>query len=223
MTVGSSTGCSVFQGLNQSLSSCDCVDEFMIGYRNRALAAQAWHARKHCYNHHGHQDHFSAGFIQGYIDVADGGDGCTPAIAPRDYWGWRYQSPEGQAKVAAWFAGYPMGAKAAEEDGLGHWSQLPTMYQAPLPVPLEMAEGTLPPATTPPVELTPPPEGVPVRVAPMGDGLAPTPVLPPHSALQPQGMLDGPVIDGQNSQPPAAPEPEGVSAAAPNMLFAPTR
>ncbi len=37
-----------------------------------------------------------------------------------------YQSAEGQAKVAAWFSGYPHGARAAEEDGVGNWTQIQT-------------------------------------------------------------------------------------------------
>ncbi len=56
--------------------------------------------------------------------VADGSDGCTPSFPPNTYWGWRYQSAEGQAKVAAWFSGYPHGARAAEEDGVGNWTQI---------------------------------------------------------------------------------------------------
>ena len=60
------------------------------------------------------------------MDVADGGTGCTPAFPPRDLWGWKYQSCEGQARVAAWFAGYPHGARAAEEDGIGNWNQIQT-------------------------------------------------------------------------------------------------
>ncbi len=31
---------------------------------------------------------------------------------------------EGQKKVSAWFAGYPYGARAAEEEGVGSWSQI---------------------------------------------------------------------------------------------------
>jgi hypothetical protein len=60
------------------------------------------------------------------MQVADGGDGCTPAFPPREYWGWKYQSHEGQARVAAWFSGFPHGARAAEEDGIGNWYQIQT-------------------------------------------------------------------------------------------------
>lgn len=68
---------------------------------------------------------FAEGYRQGYEDVAYGvSNGCTPSFPPRDYWGWQYQSAEGQKKVSAWFAGYPHGARAAEEEGVGNWSQI---------------------------------------------------------------------------------------------------
>ncbi|MEQ1824659.1 MAG: hypothetical protein ABL921_01890 [Pirellula sp.] len=96
----------------------------MMGYRNRSSASKAWHCRKHHFCNHKHLREFAEGFKAGYADVADGGTGCTPAFAPRDYWGWKYQSCEGQARVAAWFSGYPHGARAAEEEGIGNWTQI---------------------------------------------------------------------------------------------------
>jgi len=61
-----------------------------------------------------------------HVDVADGGTGCVPSFPPREYWGWRYQSCEGQAKVSAWFSGFPHGVRAAEEDGIGNYYQMQT-------------------------------------------------------------------------------------------------
>ena len=69
---------------------------------------------------------FAQGFKAGYMEIADGGTGCSPAFPPREYWGWKYQSCEGQARVAAWYAGYPHGARAAEEEGIGSWTQIQT-------------------------------------------------------------------------------------------------
>lgn len=122
----SSTGCSTFSGLGNSFQYNDCCNDFMLGFRNRAWSARSWHEKKKCYKNQKHIHDFCRGFRQGYEDVASGKDGCVPAFPPREYWGWKYQSPEGQCKVNAWFAGYPMGAKAAEEDGLGYYSQIQT-------------------------------------------------------------------------------------------------
>ncbi|QDS96721.1 hypothetical protein FF011L_55330 [Roseimaritima multifibrata] len=169
----SSTGCTAFSAASQKLKRNDCIDDFVIGYRNQALAAKAWHAQKHCFANQPHTRHFEAGFRSGYEDVASGSDGCTPSIAPQEYWGWRYQSPEGQAKVAAWFAGYPLGAKAAEQDGLAHWSEIPTMFSKPAEQPTE------PPVEAPEPELPqPPPQGVPVMIQQTTFDMAPTPAVP---------------------------------------------
>ena len=118
------TGCSVINGACRSIKSQECVDDFMIGYRNSALAAKAWHRVKHCYKNRNYYNDFKAGFFDGYADVASGGPGCVPAVAPTTYWGWRYQSRDGQAAVNAYFEGYPLGVKAAEQDGVGHWGSI---------------------------------------------------------------------------------------------------
>ncbi len=121
--VTGSTGCTMFKGLSQAINKSDCIDEFMIDYRNKAMAAKAWHCQKHMFRC-GDQPGFREGFEAGYIEVASGGPGCTPNIAPQAYWGWRYQSAQGQQTVNNWFAGYPMGVKAAEQAGIGHFQEI---------------------------------------------------------------------------------------------------
>jgi hypothetical protein len=124
MVLASSTGCTILPGLQNALDySEECNDAFM-NYRNHAYSAKAWYRREQCYCRQKHLSDFEAGFRAGYEDVASGGTGCTPAFAPRDYWGWKYQSPAGQQRVAAWFAGFPLGAQAAEEDGLGNYANI---------------------------------------------------------------------------------------------------
>ena len=95
-----------------------------MGHRNRSSASKAWHCRKHHFCNEKYLKEFSQGFKAGYLGVSDGGTGCTPAFPPREYWGWKYQSCEGQARVAAWYSGYPHGSRAGEEDGNGHWTQI---------------------------------------------------------------------------------------------------
>ncbi len=93
--------------------------------RNRAWATKAWHKRKNCFCNQRYLDDFAAGFRQGYEDVANGSNGCTHATTPpKSYWNWEYQSAEGQGRTAAWFSGYPHGARAAEEDGVGNYVQM---------------------------------------------------------------------------------------------------
>jgi hypothetical protein len=123
LTVGS-TGCSITSNAYRSLTNSECIDEFMVDYRNRAMAEKAWHCQKHLFGNHQYPNEFKAGFIAGYLDIANGGAGCCPNIAPAALWGWRYQSAQGQAAINAWFEGFPMGVRAAEQDGIGSWQEI---------------------------------------------------------------------------------------------------
>ena len=119
-------GCTALTGINNTWQYNGYWNETMMGHRNRSAASKAWHCRKHHFCNEKYLREFSQGFKAGYMEVADGGTGCTPATPPREYWGWKYQSCEGQARVAAWYAGFPHGARAAEEDGIGNWTQIQT-------------------------------------------------------------------------------------------------
>lgn len=121
------TGSSGCRGVNHWYHEFQgCVSNHMVNYSNRALAEKAWIREKHRFCDRQYIQEFKDGFIHGYLDVAGGGDGCTPTIAPPKYWGWAYQTPYGQAAVNAFFQGFPFGAKAAEQDGVGYWSEIPT-------------------------------------------------------------------------------------------------
>lgn len=122
----SSTGCTAWTGAQHSWQYNRYWNDGMMSYRQKCMATKAWHSRKHCYANQKYLKDFSRGFKAGYMDVAAGRDGCTPAFPPREYWGWKYQSSEGQARVAAWFSGYPQGAMAAEKEGVGNWTQIQT-------------------------------------------------------------------------------------------------
>ena len=124
-----STGCTASRGLFSRVSRGGYCDKVVSKYRNRVAAEKAWHCRKASFGAQASNEVFKAGFIDGYIDVAEGGDGCTPPFAPREYWGWRYQNAGGRNAVGSWFAGYPLGVQAAEEDGLGTFRQLPFCNQ----------------------------------------------------------------------------------------------
>lgn len=124
--LASSTGCTAWTGAQHSWQYNRYWNDGMMAYRQKCMATSAWHSHKHCYANQKYLKDFARGFKAGYMDVASGRDGCTPAFAPREYWGWKYQSREGQARVAAWFSGYPYGAMAAEKEGIGNWTQIQT-------------------------------------------------------------------------------------------------
>lgn len=121
-----SAGCSFWSGIQRNLTRQEGLDEFMVSYRNSAWAARAWHCSRDAHGNHAYLSDLEAGFRQGYEDVAAGGNGCLPLICPQSYWGWQYQSADGQNRMNAWFEGYPLGAKAAEQDGIAHWGAVGT-------------------------------------------------------------------------------------------------
>ena len=123
----SSSGCTLFKGINEYVAYNESCDEFVLDWRNHVWSWQAWRARMHQFGGQPQFYSFGEGFRDGYQEVATGGDGCPPAIAPRRFWSYNYQSPEGQAKVAAWFAGYPYGVQAAREDGAAGFQRHPDL------------------------------------------------------------------------------------------------
>lgn len=128
-----STGCTLISS-SVTVAAKDVrswVDDSMSNYRDRTLAEKAWIEIRDEHRNHQYRGELKKGFIAGYQAVANGGNGCTPPIAPSEYWGWKYQSPFGQAAVQAWFEGYPLGAKAAEIDGVGNWSRVQLNLREP--------------------------------------------------------------------------------------------
>ena len=125
LVASSSTGCSLVHNFGESFRYDDTWNTAATKIRNRSMSSRNWHRHKNRFCNEKCLSDFCAGYRQGYEDVATGvSNGCTPNFPPRDYWGWQYQSAEGQQKVASWFSGYPHGARAAEEEGVGNWSQI---------------------------------------------------------------------------------------------------
>jgi hypothetical protein len=138
-----SPGCSVFNGMRDYIAYNDACNDFVIGYRNEVWAKQSWHENKSCFADQPYLKAFGEGYQAGYIDVASGGNGCPPVLPPRCYWAWHYQSPEGQAKVAAWFAGFPHGAATAERDNAGGWQEIQVSHQTETQYSPEFQNGTI--------------------------------------------------------------------------------
>lgn len=124
ITLMAGSGCTAWRGL--TIWQNETFEEVAVNWRNHVWARQAWQESQGQFSEHPNCDTFGEGFLAGYCAVCDGGDGCCPPVAPEEYWGWQYQTPEGQSKVAAWFAGYPYGVRAAEQDGVGHMNQVQT-------------------------------------------------------------------------------------------------
>ncbi|MEM9368982.1 MAG: hypothetical protein AAGD07_23580 [Planctomycetota bacterium] len=155
VSIGFGSGCSMLSNAQRKLANTECLDEFMIEHRNKVMAEKAWYRVQHCYRNHPYWKDLRAGFIEGYLDVATGGSGCTPVVVSSSYWGWKHQCGNGHAAVNAWFEGFPLGVKAAEEDGVAYYNQI-RMNSVPV-----------------------------VASSPMNGSLAPTPVAPAPVAVPP--------------------------------------
>lgn len=128
VAVISNSGCALGTSVRNYLAYNDTQNDFVMGFRNSVWARQAWSERGECFAGEPQIGAFGAGFRAGYVSVASGGNGCPPPVPPRKYWTWKYQTPEGQAKVAAWFSGFPYGAQAAEEDQAGEYQNIQVSY-----------------------------------------------------------------------------------------------
>lgn len=127
LTLGSSclmSGCTSVRSSIGSLFSGGCLSDAIELHRNRTCALKAWYRREHNFCDQAYLRDFKAGFIDGYVAIAEGKPGCPPIVPPRQYWSWAYQTAEGQAQMAAWYAGYPYGVQAAKDDGFSSWNHV---------------------------------------------------------------------------------------------------
>ena len=94
------------------------VTDRVLRSQDRRLALQAWREASAQLGPQPHPREFRDGFIDGFIDRANGATGCAPDTPPPKYYSWRYLTPHGAMAVQSWFAGYPYGVAAAERCGV---------------------------------------------------------------------------------------------------------
>jgi hypothetical protein len=111
--LGASNGCVV---LRECTSDCVTWMQARSAYRCAACPPDCRHERKH----------YAHGWKQGYIDVAQGGEGCAPPLPPDRYQSCVYQCSEGQAAIRSWYCGYQDGAHAAFSCGVQQFNYIPS-------------------------------------------------------------------------------------------------
>ena len=67
---------------------------------------------------------FTAGFVQAYIDLAEGRGPLPPSVPPSRYWSAYYRSCAGQPRVEEWFAGYQIGLEEGLQSGVSQFRRI---------------------------------------------------------------------------------------------------
>lgn len=153
---------------NITFESCRCVDEYKEDRNIEKMAATAWVEAGHApVGHWNPTEDLHAGFVAGFTYwVKRGGDGEPPPVPPTCYWKEAYRSPEGQARVQAWFDGYRLGTRIAREGRYRERQMLMLsrpLTENPRPDPPAPGNRQLDPWTEPksPPEQLPPPTAIP--------------------------------------------------------------
>jgi hypothetical protein len=146
----------------------DEMAEHQILWSNKFAAYAAWQNSQSTCQGISCPHSFKEGFVAGYIDVANGGTGCAPAIPeiPCCNHMWMDRCSESQ-KMEAWYDGYEIGVIAARSDGMTDVNRITTRIPRPLPMDLsnlnqvpasdQKSSGTVPTPAVPPVPSPIPP------------------------------------------------------------------
>ena len=112
---------------NYFLRQCCRVPLFEWCYINHTARRRGGHSFKRYQKQCGRSlcGDFQNGYLRAYVDVANGGNGATPAVPPEDLWTAPNRSSDGFARAQQWFDGYATGAIQADRDGLKSFNTVP--------------------------------------------------------------------------------------------------
>lgn len=106
-----------------SLKYCAFIDDLVTCEtgKNCGIRALARY-RRQC--RHPLSADFAAGFVQAYVDLAEGRGPLPPNRPPSRYWTAYYRSCVGQPRVEEWFAGYNVGLEDGRNSGVSQFSRI---------------------------------------------------------------------------------------------------
>jgi len=118
-------------------------DVLLEKYRDNVWARRAFNLRyANC--DIPYPEHFENGFVAGYCQKCNGGDGYVPALPPDQYRGYEFQSADGAQCVKAWFDGFPAGVAAAKKDRAGDFHDIYTSKMVNAAITQSKAKHVLP-------------------------------------------------------------------------------
>lgn len=113
----------------------DECNEFRINCRNKWQARQAYAGMDAACLGLSCPHSFKEGFVSGYVDVANGGTGCVPAVpvysAHNHMWMDRCSDSQ---KAEAWYDGYEHGVMAARSEGMADTNRIVTRIPHSTPI-----------------------------------------------------------------------------------------
>ena len=68
-------------------AGCAGMMDSRVNYAGRGLAQSQYKCQAARYANVCHPYDFERGFMDGFMDVADGEDGCPPPLPPKGFWG----------------------------------------------------------------------------------------------------------------------------------------
>ncbi|MCA9009891.1 MAG: hypothetical protein KDB01_09100 [Planctomycetaceae bacterium] len=193
-----------------ALSGCTALSDCKYEVGQKIRTQQAWHEFDGCHNQCFTCD-YSTGWKAGFYDVATGGDGCPPVIAPKRYWKPPVFVEYDPGRRDDWYRGFQDGAAYAKCQPDHHYLKtfLPPRTCCPTHIVshstvMEPDSGLLPeyveslqsfdivaPETPAPVE--------PAAPAPA----APAPAAPAQPAVEPATENSTPPVEGGYEDDPA--------------------
>jgi hypothetical protein len=118
MDVSRSRCCAV--ALLLILSGCTSLSDAKYELGQKIRTQQAWRSFDGCHCQSFTID-YSTGWKAGYYDVATGGDGCPPVIAPRRYWKPPVVCEYDPSRRDDWYCGFQDGAAYAKSQPDHHY------------------------------------------------------------------------------------------------------
>ena len=134
-----------------SLSGCTALSDCKYEVGQKIRTSQAWHEYDGCQDQCFTCD-YSSGWKAGYYDVATGGEGCPPVIAPKKYWKPPVFVEYDPSLRDDWYCGFQDGAACAKCQPDHHYLQAylpprtccpvqaashPEVFEEPTVLPLE--------------------------------------------------------------------------------------
>lgn len=105
-----------------SLSGCTALSDCKYEVGQKIRTSQAWHEFDGCHDQCFTCD-YSSGWKAGYYDVATGGEGCPPVIAPKKYWKPPVFVEYDPSLRDDWYCGFQDGAACAKCQPDHHYLQ----------------------------------------------------------------------------------------------------